>query len=252
MIGTLPPSALQAAPVTYDARSEQRKTMTAAISSGRASRPIGMVATIWSRISFLIAFTMSVSTYPGDTVLTVTPLRTTSWASALAKPAMPAFAAEIERELRMLEEYVLDEDVSDDLGESLMARDDDFEPPEVPFQPKPTSVSIAALESGTHGGGTRSSINDFSSDSNFTTMPKVDREDIHGAKTQILDNKGRNAARAPDEVPTPPRRPGRQARTQPPPPPPPRKAQIRPAFDEDLHAAPTMIIDIGRMRQRRR
>ena len=39
MIGTVPPSALHAAPVTYDARSEQRKTITAAISSGRARRP---------------------------------------------------------------------------------------------------------------------------------------------------------------------------------------------------------------------
>jgi serine/threonine-protein kinase len=162
------------------------------------------------------------------------------------------FAQEIERELRMLEEYVMADDVSEDVGVSMMVRDEDFEPPEVPFQPKPTSVSIAALDTGTNAGGTRSSINDFSSDSNFTTMPKVDREDIHGAKTQILDNKGRNAARAPDEVPTPPRRPNRSARTQPPPPPPPRKAQVRPAFDEDLHAAPTMIIDIGRMRQRRR
>ena len=34
MIGTVPPSALQAAPVTYDARSEQRNTITEAISSG--------------------------------------------------------------------------------------------------------------------------------------------------------------------------------------------------------------------------
>ena len=41
MIGTVPPSALQAAPVTYEARSEQRNTITAAISSGRASRPSG-------------------------------------------------------------------------------------------------------------------------------------------------------------------------------------------------------------------
>jgi hypothetical protein len=32
MIGTVPPSALHAAPVTYDARSEHRKTITAAIS----------------------------------------------------------------------------------------------------------------------------------------------------------------------------------------------------------------------------
>ena len=39
MIGTVPPSALQAAPVTYDARSEQRKTITAAISSGSGEPP---------------------------------------------------------------------------------------------------------------------------------------------------------------------------------------------------------------------
>ena len=42
MIGTVPPSALQAAPVTYEARSEARKTITAAISSGlrkAAERP---------------------------------------------------------------------------------------------------------------------------------------------------------------------------------------------------------------------
>ena len=77
------------------------------------------------------------------------------------------FATEIERELRMLEEYVMTDDVSDDVGENLMARDEDFEPPEVPFQPKPTSVSIvAALPT------------DFSSDSNFTTMPKVDAPSI--------------------------------------------------------------------------
>jgi hypothetical protein len=31
-----------------------------------------------------------------------------------------------------------------------------------------------------------------------------------------------------------------------------RRRGWRPVFDEDLHAAPTMIIDIGRMRQRRR
>ena len=44
MIGTVPPSTLQAAPVTYDARSEQRNTITAAISSGSARRPRGRPA----------------------------------------------------------------------------------------------------------------------------------------------------------------------------------------------------------------
>ncbi len=51
MMGTVPPSALHAAPVTYDARSEQRKTITAAISSGRASRPSGRPAPTFASTS---------------------------------------------------------------------------------------------------------------------------------------------------------------------------------------------------------
>jgi eukaryotic-like serine/threonine-protein kinase len=152
------------------------------------------------------------------------------------------FATEIERELRMLEEYVLDEEVSDDVGESLMARDDDFEPPEVPFQPKPTSVSILAVSESASAG-------DFSGDSNFTTMPKAERhdDDIHGAHTMILENgRGRNAPR-PAAPPLP--------RDQPQPPPTPPRAEAadaRPDFDEDVHSAPTMIIDVGRIRGRGR
>ena len=156
------------------------------------------------------------------------------------------FATEIERELRMLEEFVMTDEPSDDVGESLMQPDEDFEPPEVPFQPKPTSVSVAALRD-----------NDFSGDSNFTTMPKVEPDrhsesvvevppSVHDANTKILGDRGRAA-----QPPTPPKR----GRTQPPPPPPPRAGKpstVRPIFDEDLHAAPTMIIDIGRMRKRGR
>jgi serine/threonine-protein kinase len=162
------------------------------------------------------------------------------------------FATEIERELRMLEEYVLDEEVSDDVGESLMSRDDDFEPPEVPFQPKPTSVSILAVPE---------AVSEFSGDSNFTTMPKAERpdlhadlrpdlrgEDIHGANTMILENgRGRNTPRPPAAPP--------RARTQPPPVPPPRPRvtpQTRPEHDVDVHSAPTMIIDVGRARGRGR
>src|SRR5919201_6345679 len=44
MIGTVPPSALHAEPVTYEARSEHRKQITAAISSGSARRPSGRPA----------------------------------------------------------------------------------------------------------------------------------------------------------------------------------------------------------------
>jgi len=187
------------------------------------------------------------------------------------------FATEIERELRMLEEFVMTDDVSDDVGESLMPRDEDFEPPEVPFQPKPTSVSVAALRD--------SQSNDFSGDSNFTTMPKVDPPEhhaddsvavavpnVHDANTKILTDRGRSTQMPAQQRPTRPppqqaqRQPTQQGagaqprrRTSPPPPPPPAKrppsgkpSTVRPIFDEDLHAAPTMIIDIGRMRQRRR
>ncbi|HVV84563.1 MAG TPA: serine/threonine-protein kinase, partial [Kofleriaceae bacterium] len=88
--------------------------------------------------------------------------------SHLGRYVRKAFAQEIERELRMLEEFVLADVVSDDVGEnligradepsddvgeSLMLRDEDFEPPEVPFQPKPTSVSIIAAQEGTGARG---------------------------------------------------------------------------------------------------
>src|SRR5919204_103050 len=51
MIGTVPPSALHAAPVTYAARSEQRNVTTAAISSGSARRPSGRPAPTAARTS---------------------------------------------------------------------------------------------------------------------------------------------------------------------------------------------------------
>jgi serine/threonine protein kinase len=178
--------------------------------------------------------------------------------SHLGRFVRKMFATEIERELRMLEEYVMTEDPSDDVGESLMQPDEDFEPPEVPFHPKPTSVSVAALRD-----------NGFSGDSSFTTMPKVDPDEhpledaiaevelsVHEENTKILDDRGRAAPQF--------RAPPRRNRTLPPPlppPPPPAKtakpgkpavpgSTVRPIYDEDLHAAPTMIIDIGRMRQR--
>ena len=159
------------------------------------------------------------------------------------------FAQEIERELRMLEEYVMADDVSEDVGENLMHPDDNYDPPEVPFQPKPTSVSILAAREATSGGQTQGgqthggpSRGDFSSASNFTTMPKADRvDDIHQQHTVILDGaRGRNAPRR--TAPPPP--PGRAAsRPQP---------AVRPIYeDEDVHSAPTMIIDVDRMRRRR-
>ncbi len=184
------------------------------------------------------------------------------------------FATEIERELRMLEEYVMTDSPSDDVGESLMVKDADFEPPEVPFQPKPTSVSVALPAS------------DFSGDSNVTTRPEdsVMRApprvpDIHVQSTQILDDRGRNAPNVKRPVSRPHTIPraaiqaaqaaAARGRTQPPPLPPPRRTALRGSqpgiqpppvpsnkvpsnqFDEELHAAPTMIIDINRVRRRR-
>ncbi|MGE5186513.1 MAG: hypothetical protein ACM31C_30865, partial [Acidobacteriota bacterium] len=174
------------------------------------------------------------------------------------------FAQEIERELRMLEEYVMSDEPSDDVGENLIVRDDGFEPPEVPFQPKPTSVSVAALaDRGTHTGSqAEDHANDFASDSNFTTMPKVDRQpdtptpadDIHAAPTMILDQ--RRVRRSSQREAQQKAAAARPRKTSVPPPPPPaagkKKSGVRPIYDEDLHAAPTMIIDIGRMRQRQR
>jgi eukaryotic-like serine/threonine-protein kinase len=161
------------------------------------------------------------------------------------------FAGEIERELRMLEEFVLDEEVSDDVGESLMSRDEDFEPPEVPFRPKPTSVSILAIPSANDFPASEVS-NEFAGDSNHKTFPKADRlDDLHGANTVILENgRGRSSPRLPPPIP-----PARAKTQQPPPPPPPRTRPsfpARPAIDEDVHSAPTMIIDVGRVRGRGR
>jgi len=45
------------------------------------------------------------------------------------------FQQEIERELRMLEEFVLADQVSDDVGENLIAAAEEARPDEVPFQP---------------------------------------------------------------------------------------------------------------------
>jgi len=140
-------------------------------------------------------------------------------------------------------------------------RDEDFEPPEVPFQPKPTSVSIIAAAA------------EFSSESNFTTAPSAD--DIHQQNTAILGaGRGRSTAQPPPLPPRPsapshpnvmphpnvtprgaaPVPPRPRGRTQPPPPPPPPSARIpaRRVYDEALHSAPTMIIDIRRVRGRGR
>jgi len=113
-------------------------------------------------------------------------------------------------------------------------------------------VSVApAPASNTQSGYGRA--NDFPSNSNFTTMPKVDRQessDIHQQPTMILDSRRSRRQSAAPPIP-----PAARRRTSAPQQSPPtqvgKKSAPRPIYDEELHAAPTMIIDIGRIRQRR-
>jgi serine/threonine protein kinase len=160
--------------------------------------------------------------------------------SHLGRYMRKMFATEIEKELRMLEEFVLADQVSDDVGENLIAPSEEVVPDEVPFQPKPTGTAIPVARG------------DFEENSSQTTLPKgAGGFDVHAADTVILDNARRPTVKPP---------PGRM------PPPPPRPviptaaAAPRPRvraqgplddYDEALHNAPTMIIDGNRLGRRR-
>jgi serine/threonine-protein kinase len=151
--------------------------------------------------------------------------------SHLGRYMRKMFAAEIEKELRMLEEYVLSDQVSDDVGENLISPSEEVVPDEVPFQPKPTSTMAPAPRG------------DFEEGSSQTTLPKASDFggfDVHGAETVILDNARRPTAK-PAHMPPPP--PPRPART--------RVQAPLDDYDEALHNAPTMIIDSNRLGRRR-
>jgi len=112
--------------------------------------------------------------------------------SHLGRYMRKMFAAEIERELRMLEEFVLADQVSDDVGENLIAAAEEARPDEVPFQPKPTRTAVAPIHA------------DFGGSSQ-TTLPKAElgggRDfDVHGAETVILDAGRRPTARPPSSM----------------------------------------------------
>jgi serine/threonine protein kinase len=177
-------------------------------------------------------------------------------AQLLAQPPRPLRAQdvrqEIERELRMLEEYVLADEVSDDVGENLIAgraqSEPDFAPVPVPFQPRPTGTHAAAPEA-----------DDFADGESHTTLPRSDSEglraatdvpDLHAAQTMILDP-SRRAGRTSQPPPVPPGRP--TGRAMPPPVPPPRaRTPSRPAptpdldWGDELHREETMILDRAR------
>jgi serine/threonine-protein kinase len=161
--------------------------------------------------------------------------------SHLGRYMRKMFAQEIEKELRMLEEFVLDDQVSDDVGENLIAPSEEVVPYEVPFQPKPTGMVTPAPPR---------PMGDFEEGSSQTTLPKgtgpddFGSFDVHGAETVILDRPRRVTSR-----------PNTHASAAPPPPPAPRARQRVQAplddYDEALHNAPTMIIDGDRFRRRR-
>lgn len=81
-------------PVIYDASSEARKAMVLAISRLVAGRFMGILSHIACSASSESPARISVSTSPGQTQFTVIPSSTTSRASALENPRMPALAAE--------------------------------------------------------------------------------------------------------------------------------------------------------------
>ncbi|RMH44304.1 MAG: serine/threonine protein kinase [Deltaproteobacteria bacterium] len=153
--------------------------------------------------------------------------------SHLGRYVRKMFAAEIERELRMLEEFVVADTPSDDVGENLIARDLGPRAPYTKFTPRPGGTR------GKPATNTRAeAAGDFADDSpqhlsNATTLqrdgvrPRGKRKgtaasssfDIHASETLILD-RNRGARRAAD----------------------PERADDD-GFDEALHNAPTLILD---------
>src|SRR6478672_10692092 len=106
----VPPSTVSSVPLTKDASSEARKATAFATSSGRPTRPRGVMATKADRSSPSPAWTPSVSMMPGTTALTRTPEGPyslaqvlVSWSSAAllepyaAAPGRPLRAAIVDR-----------------------------------------------------------------------------------------------------------------------------------------------------------
>jgi len=161
--------------------------------------------------------------------------------SHLGRYMRKLFAPEIEKELRMLEEYVLSDQVSDDVGENLIGRSEEVVPDAVPFQPKPTGTAVPAPRG------------DFDEGSSQTTLPKgAGGFDLHAAETVIIDTSRRPTVKPPAGrmPPPPPPRPAAGVAT---PPQRPRARVQAPLddYDEALHNAPTMILDGNRLGRRR-
>jgi serine/threonine-protein kinase len=151
--------------------------------------------------------------------------------SHLGRYVRRMFAAEIERELRMLEEYVVSDEVSDDLGENLISEVLGPNAEFSTFGPKP---KIAAPDDGAGTGITEHPIADEDG-SSIQTVPKGELPkkevsgfsggfDIHGAETIILAGDDRPGAQVEDD----------------------------PTFDPKVHDAETVILSAARRRRARR
>jgi serine/threonine-protein kinase len=162
--------------------------------------------------------------------------------SYLGRYVRKMFAAEIERELRMLEEYVVTHTPDADLGENLIANDLGPKAPYANFTPKPGGTAAgdapAPSDGGTAGTGVDTADDDFADGpqhlSNATTLQRGGFKpagkrgpagsssfDIHASETLILD-RAREAGEADEPLVNP---------------------TDRDDFDEALHNAPTLILD---------
>lgn len=145
--------------------------------------------------------------------------------SHLGRYVRKKFSSEIERELRMLEEYVVDDVPSGDVGENLIAGVLGPKARYTEFTPRPTFVGEEPQAPGT----ATSDYEPPEEKSSAATLPRGQSEagpaeetggfDIHAAETLILDS-ARGRRRKPSAEPE--------------------------ELDEALHNAPTLILDSSR------
>jgi eukaryotic-like serine/threonine-protein kinase len=156
--------------------------------------------------------------------------------SHLGRYVRKMFAAEIERDLRRLEEYIVSQDdIDDDVGENLIAQALGPQPEYAQFSPRPTQIR-------------------------HTTAPP--REPMPPPRPSPAPARSRQASGQPMRPARPPSAaPRRNASAPParpspaPPPSPPRGPSAPPARDPggfDLHSAETLILDSNRPAARRR
>src|SRR5919108_2197661 len=89
-----PPERSYTAPVVKVHSSDASQATSVATSAGVPTRPIGILATSMSTVSFVICWSSSVPITAGATACTRMPRVATSLASALVSPITPALAEE--------------------------------------------------------------------------------------------------------------------------------------------------------------